>query len=716
MAAQGNATTGRLSASAAERDAAWDSRAADTASEHDAGPDIPQSEEFGVDDASSIFGAGQSEAEAQLYAYLNRATSPRPSGFAPYEELTARLNEFPPAVRPSGEGIDPVRFTAQKKQDLPYPRNRSEDDSSWADGRFEELKRLIINRDEDRNEFVAIHSKLADIAERVETLAASLPSEKTLASMETRLAALSSSLEATRQQNANNSDRISRAAREILAVTDRIEAVRAGFEIAATHTVKELGQTVVVASSRAGVMAAEHVAGVFRETNEKSGLERLEGELRALHSQSRKSSERTAVAIEGVHETLRVFLEQNSTKGSATPVRKRPGVHMPIAAGAPAYTRPDAIFGSEPARKPQLDTITLRTPPPPDDNFIKALQEADEKLTTTRTHSSEGRNAPIRSRPSASPVFSMLPMFRDEERSLPLFGLGIVAIVLLLASAALYYLHTRTHIAPFHLTVLPQTETLTAFVKPPLPSPKIAAQAAGAGKSASSGSGGFPALLTAAEQNRQSTSPVHENESEDTQLLTNSASRGDRDAQFRIGARFLREGPLQADAAAAARWFARAADQGHTEAMFVLASLYERGVGVPKQESHAIALYRKAAKAGHIRAMHNLGVMLSAKDTALDYKEAASWFAAAASAGVTESQYNIALLYERGLGLEESPSKAYFWYKVAAAAGDKEALQNVERLKRLLPASEMQTVAEQAGAWRPITENSRQHSAENAPG
>jgi localization factor PodJL len=104
------------------------------------------------------------------------------------------------------------------------------------------------------------------------------------------------------------------------------------------------------------------------------------------------------------------------------------------------------------------------------------------------------------------------------------------------------------------------------------------------------------------------------------QVLANAASRGDREAQFRIAARFLSDETLQGDPGTAARWLAKAADQGHLESQFVLASLYERGVGVPKDETLARELYRKAGSAGHIRAMHNLGVLLCAQEAQQDYQ------------------------------------------------------------------------------------------------
>ena len=51
---------------------------------------------FSVEESASIFGEGLSEAEAQLYAYLDLMTNSKPqSGFPPLDELNARLNEEP---------------------------------------------------------------------------------------------------------------------------------------------------------------------------------------------------------------------------------------------------------------------------------------------------------------------------------------------------------------------------------------------------------------------------------------------------------------------------------------------------------------------------------------------------------------------------------------------------------------------------------------------
>ncbi len=196
---------------------------------------------------------------------------------------------------------------------------------------------------------------------------------------------------------------------------------------------------------------------------------------------------------------------------------------------------------------------------------------------------------------------------------------------------------------------------------------------------------------------------------------SNSAARhGDRDAQFRIGTRFLSGNAMDGGAIAAARWFAKAASQGHNEAQFMLASMYERGMGVEKDEPRAIALYKEAASAGHVRAMHNLGAMLLKNASAQSYREAAGWFERAAKQGFPDSQYNLALLYEHGLGIEQDLARAYQWYVEAAKAGVKEATVQAERLRRTLP-SARNTVggakAIQAGSWRPVLEDTRKNAS-----
>ncbi len=632
------------------------------------------------------------DAEAQLQLYLDRAREPKQKGFPPLEALSARLNEFTEPLHDAAASPD-----IAPRQLEPSSPNRRASDLEWFEGKFHELKTMLSRRDSDTSEIVSINIKLAEIIDRVDRLSAALPGEKTMAAVETQLSELSRSLEATRAQSSSDANRIARAAKEILAATEKAQEARAGFEETARHTVKELGQTVVVSASHAAAVTAEQIAAALHERRDGGRLEAVETELRALNTFSREGADRTSAALDRIHETLRMFLEKGQADRLATARRKRAGVHERITSGAQDYAIGDD-FGSDPERKPCLDTITLRKSPPPDPHLLEALKDASEKLVVSQSfglakHQHDTATPPPR---SASGI-----QFRDDERSLPLLGLGIVAVVLLIASAALYYLHTRPQLPPFHLSVLPNVQPARSL--PALPPSGPQSGEAGPGNAALGPPKAAPSLFTAADQNHQP-APAQPDSHEDLQVLANAASLGDREAQFRIAAHFLSDGTLQGDPSTAARWLARAANQGHVESQFVLATLYERGIGVPKDDAVARELYHKAAGAGHIRAMHNLGVLLCAQDSPQDYQEAAAWFANAAMSGLTDSQFNLAVLYERGLGLQQNNQKAYFWYEVASLAGDKEATRQAERLKRQLPDAETQAAAEQAGSWRPSVE------------
>jgi len=716
MAGQDNVKKGRLDNSdlgvenTRDRRAAWD--IASESVPDDSSPaeqDVPSAESKPKPDKpspSSLFDEN-GEAEAQLYAYLEKMRTPRPKGFPPMEELASRLGEF----------SAPRSATETTPRPNPAPRQTAEID--WFEQKFAELKTAFARQEADKSAIVSINEKLAEIISRVDRLAEAMPGEQTMAAVETKLQDLSRSLDDTRKQTASDADRIARAAKEILIATGRAEVARQGFETAARHTVKELGQTVAVAASRAAVVTAEHIAVALHQSGDAGGIGRVENELRALNAQSRESGERTANALERVHETLRVFLDREQTgerfhspaaaaapshqPATAPAQKKRAGVHMPIASGASAYTRPDAEFGAEPTRKPQLGSITARTAPGADGNLLRALEEADRRLAqTTQSSFASSSDAYAPAHQQAKPVVKG-PIFPEDDRTLPLLGLSIVAIVLLIASAALYYLHSQAKQPAFHMTVTPQA-AVALSTKPEEAQPQLApktsdanAQKRGVSFKPTTATPALPSLLSASDQDGEP-SPA---KSEDLQDLTSAASRGDREAQFRIASRFLREENGQSDPSAAARWLGRAAEQGHVESQFVLASLYERGAGVPKNEQQAVDLYRRAAAAGHVRAMHNLGVLLTAHDAPEDYREAASLFTVAAQGGLTDSQFNLALLYERGLGLAKDYQKAFFWYEVASRAGDKEAIRSAERIRHLLSAAETQATQEKAGTWQP---------------
>ncbi len=707
MAGKGKTRAGRSSTGSSGNRTAWRGPAAGRTRDVAPAADPPARSAEMPEQPVSSFGGGQSEAEAQLYAYYNQMSVPQPPQFAPMAELSSRLGEFDAREAEA----------AEEPPDADAPAPSGVDAGSSGQPGQDTARHPLSAEERSERHFAEIGAELGKIVSKLDKLSAALPDSGAIAAVEARLDTLCQSLEATREQDATGADRISRAAKEILAAANRMQEAPARFEEAARQTVADLGETVVSTASRAAVLAAGQAVTAVQETAGFGGAERLEKELRELNRQSRENGERSAAAFDRMHSTLRDFLEggKSGSNGGSLQPKRRASLSEPITApGSPVYTR-----GPSPATG--LDTLLVPRPRPSDPNLLKVLQQAEERLKAKRAAQSQG--IPVQSVPPGdaqaqedggeAKVLPSLPLFGDEKH-MPIAGIAVVALILLIVSGALFYLHIKTPAAPLHLSVMPgvavSDPTNAAPAEAPRPPSKAGAELPlGLPAEASN-----PALNNASEQNGPSL--ALQPAGEDLKGIEAAARQGDREAQFRIGTLFLTGPNVDGGAVAAARWLTRAALQGHTEAQFILASLYERGAGVTKDENEALAWYRKAAAAGHVRAMHNLGVLLSAHGSAQDYNEAALWFNHAATAGLTDSQYNLALLYERGLGLEQDMARAYFWYRVAGQAGDKEAAKQAERLKRTLPASQTAAAGVQAGSWRPTVEDSSQKRADKGTG
>ncbi len=118
------------------------------------------------------------------------------------------------------------------------------------------------------------------------------------------------------------------------------------------------------------------------------------------------------------------------------------------------------------------------------------------------------------------------------------------------------------------------------------------------------------------------------------------------------------------------------AERNDPVAQYRLAASYERGRGVARDLGLAELWYGRAAARGNVLAMHNLGSLHAAKSTKNRQQSnrlAVVWFQKAAQYGLADSEYNLGLIMEKGLGVAANPVEAYKWYSLAAAAGDREA-------------------------------------------
>lgn len=184
--------------------------------------------------------------------------------------------------------------------------------------------------------------------------------------------------------------------------------------------------------------------------------------------------------------------------------------------------------------------------------------------------------------------------------------------------------------------------------------------------------------------------------------LRQAAIGGDAVAQFVVAGRYLDGKAMARDEDQAAQWYERAAEQGLAAAQYRLGSMYEHGRGRPVDRKKAVALYEQAAAAGNINAMHNLAVLKIDASGRRDYEQAASWFRKAAERGLKDSQFNLAVLHEQGLGVPRNPENAVFWYSLAAVQGDEEAAAKAKSLEADLAPDAARQVRVRLMDWRAL--------------
>ena len=102
-----------------------------------------------------------------------------------------------------------------------------------------------------------------------------------------------------------------------------------------------------------------------------------------------------------------------------------------------------------------------------------------------------------------------------------------------------------------------------------------------------------------------------------------------------------------------------------------------------------------------MKATHNLAVLLAGRGGATpDYPQAAKLFSEFAAHGLTDSQFNLAMLYESGLGVPRDLKEAYKWLLLASRSGDKEAASQRDALKLQLSDADRATAEAAAKTFR----------------
>lgn len=184
--------------------------------------------------------------------------------------------------------------------------------------------------------------------------------------------------------------------------------------------------------------------------------------------------------------------------------------------------------------------------------------------------------------------------------------------------------------------------------------------------------------------------PVVPNVKEQAIQTTNSglkarAESGNPSAQFEYANRLFDGVGMVKNPAEGFRYLKLAADANIVPAQFKIASFYEKGIGTSRNVAEAKKYYLAAAGKGHSKAMHNLAVLSTDKsDGKADLRISAIWLRRAAEMGVVDSQFNLAIYYAQGMGVEKSTVESYKWFALAAKGGDKDAAAKRDEFAQLL--------------------------------
>ncbi|MCG5236078.1 tetratricopeptide repeat protein [Xanthobacter oligotrophicus] len=185
--------------------------------------------------------------------------------------------------------------------------------------------------------------------------------------------------------------------------------------------------------------------------------------------------------------------------------------------------------------------------------------------------------------------------------------------------------------------------------------------------------------------------------------LQAAARAGDPAAAFLVAGRYAEGRGVEADPDAAVKWLAFAMQRGSAPAAHRLGALYE---SAGRDLGEARRFYEWAAGQGNVRAMHALAMLLcSGNGQTPDWEGAVRWFRAAAELGFRDSQYNLGVVYARGLGVAADAGEAFKWLSLAAVQGDDDSGRKRDILAREADGATLTKAQQAVAAFAPGPQN-----------
>ena len=201
---------------------------------------------------------------------------------------------------------------------------------------------------------------------------------------------------------------------------------------------------------------------------------------------------------------------------------------------------------------------------------------------------------------------------------------------------------------------------------------------------------------------------IQQNMEKGVEFYKRAARLGHASAQFNLGLAYFTERGVKYSPGKAKLWWEKAAIQGHAGAQYNLAAILWSGKGVGKDQASAMHWFRKAVHNGSVPAIsflrklyqpmqqvlvenikeinnretsrsipliEEMGMYKLAKQAMQEgsHDQAFKYWQPLAKDGHAESQYQVAVLYEQGLGVDQNLEEAIDWYRSAAEKGEPNA-------------------------------------------
>ena len=167
-----------------------------------------------------------------------------------------------------------------------------------------------------------------------------------------------------------------------------------------------------------------------------------------------------------------------------------------------------------------------------------------------------------------------------------------------------------------------------------------------------------------------------------------AAEQGEEAAQVNLGLIYLDgDDEIVIDKTKALQWFAKASEKGNAQAKCNLAKMYEQGDGVAINLEKAEQLYKEAIRTEDDKLCDGAKFQLAClySDFMNRDAEANILWRELAEKGNASAQYNLALAYVKGTGIEKDYGLARIWFEQAAQQGmqaAEDAIKTLDNIKK----------------------------------